>query len=223
MGSVESVVILQTPRSEFLPKFFEFCFWTILNGLLFYFAYGFTNHRTLSEESLFRAYFGTELAIPLLPFMIVIYFSFNLLTGTSLFVLNRLELRAFAWSSMICTLAAAFFFYFFPTICGFERPTLEEVGIWRPWFEFLYSFDQPQNLVPSLHVTYSALAVYVMTPRVRPMGRKILASWLVLLCASVLFTHQHHVLDIAGGLLLGYAVFRWGFQPILRQIEIKSS
>jgi membrane-associated phospholipid phosphatase len=67
----------------------------------------------------------------------------------------------------------------------------------------------PHNLVPSLHVAASILLIAALWRALTPVWiRAGLLLWGVLLCASVVLVHQHHLLDVLGGWLLGLAAFR---------------
>jgi membrane-associated phospholipid phosphatase len=61
----------------------------------------------------------------------------------------------------------------------------------------------PHNLVPSLHVVFSALILFsIIQTSKMPIARIALWGWLLLLCVSTLLVHQHHLLDVAAGLTL---------------------
>jgi membrane-associated phospholipid phosphatase len=67
----------------------------------------------------------------------------------------------------------------------------------------------PHNLVPSLHVDASILLIAALWRALpRAWIRAGLVLWGILLCATVVLVHQHHLLDVATGLLLGYLCFR---------------
>jgi hypothetical protein len=197
--------------TAWLKKIIEFSLYSVLNVLIFVWVYGFTNHRPLSQESYYHWYGNFELSFPFIDWTILIYFSLNLLTGLTLFVLDLKKLRIYAAANSICTLLAGLVFYLFPTQCGHVRPDPSSLGIWSSIYEMLYRFDGPHNLVPSLHITYSMLAVLCLNFSLVDIRFKIwrifLWLWLFALVLSVLFTHQHHLLDIGTGLILGYAVF----------------
>jgi membrane-associated phospholipid phosphatase len=69
----------------------------------------------------------------------------------------------------------------------------------------LYSMDLPHNLMPSLHVSWSALFVISLRSASPAWLRRAFEAWFVALCTSVLLVHQHHVLDVAGGILVALA------------------
>jgi membrane-associated phospholipid phosphatase len=63
--------------------------------------------------------------------------------------------------------------------------------------------DLPHNLVPSLHVTFSALILFSLIDASVLFAAKLaLSAWLILICLSTLLVHQHHLLDVAAGLLV---------------------
>ena len=64
------------------------------------------------------------------------------------------------------------------------------------------------NLVPSLHVALTVVTVVTLWPHVGRVGKGLFMTWAVALALSTLLTHQHHVLDVASGLLLGFLVCR---------------
>jgi membrane-associated phospholipid phosphatase len=111
---------------------------------------------------------------------------------------------------LITLVGAAIIFVLFPTDLGFSRviPTDFPFNV---IFENIHNLDKPHNLVPSLHVTFSALAFFAVVEmhRSKKWLHAILAVWMMGIAASVIFTRQHHVLDIAGGLLLAFLGIRF--------------
>jgi len=89
---------------------------------------------------------------------------------------------------------------------GHTRPTT--VPDFAPVFAAMYQLDLSHNLVPSLHITYSSLIVWVIAHALADSQRgrlwtTLLRGWLTLIAASVLLVHQHHLLDVLAGLALG--------------------
>jgi membrane-associated phospholipid phosphatase len=128
---------------------------------------------------------------------------------------DRIELRAHARRIALAILVAGLAFLVFPLTAGYPRP---EVSGWTGWlFGFLWSFDKPHNLVPSLHVALASLLwpVYARHRRsarcqlaIRPAHthaplRWFVHGWFTLIIASPLLTWQHHLLDVATGAMLG--------------------
>ena len=71
----------------------------------------------------------------------------------------------------------------------------------------LYAADRPTDLFPSLHVSLSflfALAVGRGRPRLRPWT----LAWATLIAVSTLFTRQHYVVDVIGGVVVAWIAWR---------------
>ena len=64
------------------------------------------------------------------------------------------------------------------------------------------------NLLPSLHVGLTLVIVLTVWPHSKPLARWLIGLWALGLGASTLLTHQHHVLDVLAGALLGWLVGR---------------
>lgn len=96
-------------------------------------------------------------------------------------------------------LIAGVFFYFLPAPVGFVR-TLE-IPRFAGLFRGLYVLDEATNTFPSLHIGLSYLIVRTLNNEKSLL--KYLWLWFFLICLSVLFTHQHHIIDIFGGIILG--------------------
>jgi membrane-associated phospholipid phosphatase len=171
--------------------------------LLVYFP---LNAFAASGRKLVRLYFDWELSIPFVPGMIYFYFSLNALTGLSLFRLDERGLRRYALAVGAAILFSGIFFLLFPAQLGFPWP--KPVPGHEFFFEALYSVDKPHNLFPSLHITLSALSVRVMAESASRFFVGTLLAWLLLIGASVLLVHQHHVLDVLGGLVLAELCYR---------------
>lgn len=176
--------------------------------VVFVALYGFCNWLASTHLHNYKLWMNWELSIPLIPPMIVFYLSLNLLTAVPLFTLEADQIRSLGKSMIVSTFVAAVFFLLLPAAVGFSRTA--DVGIWTPFFKTLFSLDNPTNTFPSLHITYSFLVVRSVSS-VRLTSKAFLWSWFTLICASVLLVHQHHVIDIFGGIALGEVCFRTYF------------
>ncbi len=61
------------------------------------------------------------------------------------------------------------------------------------------------NLIPSLHVALTVTCIGAYLPHATGWTRHLLPLWAFLVAVSTVLTHQHHVLDVVTGLLLGLA------------------
>ena len=171
-------------------------------SLLFVFVYGWCNALATGRSNVGTWFFAWELRIPFVPVLIVPYMSIDLFFVASFFpCADRIELRAHARRVAAAILIAGMAFVVFPLTTGYPRP---EVSGWTGWlFEFLWSFDKPHNLAPSLHVALASLLWPVYARHTRAWRTWLVHVWFGLMVASPLFTWQHHVLDVAAGAMLG--------------------
>ena len=150
-----------------------------------------------------RAYLSAELAIPLVPVMVVPY-----MTMYAIFLFAPLVLRttadldrcAAALAGVIAIAGLAFLLL--PAEPGFA-PVSTAGSIWDPWLRLAATLSRRYNLVPSLHVALFTVAAATYAPRVSGGLRVLLGAWLAIVAASTVLTHQHHLLDVASGLALG--------------------
>lgn len=176
--------------------------WTgALVTVWFSLVYGYTNYRADLGQRSFEFYHDWELGIPFVPWMILPYLSLNLLTLAPLFYLSPPEMRRLGRGLFAATVCAGFIFYVFPAPIGFLRP--DEVPGWDGVYQILWSLDRTNNTLPSLHITFSLLTVLAIWPKARLPERLVFAAWMLLMCAAVLFTWQHHIWDVISGLVLG--------------------
>lgn len=175
-------------------------------GILFVIGYGGANWLAAERELHAQIYWDAELAIPLLPQMIWVYLSINLLFVLPVFRLEIPELRLLGRRMIAATLIAVAVFVAMPTTLGFARLDLSDNA--NIAFELLYALDHPFNCAPSLHVAYSTLIVLAVARGGRPWLKLLFAGWLALITASTVLIHQHHLIDIGaahlmiGGILL---------------------
>ena len=171
---------------------------SLLLDVLFVPIYGGSNHLNGLRDFHFHWYADWELALPLVPDMIYVYLSLWGLFLLPLFTLQTGELRQMGKQMAFAIVFSGLFFFLLPTHAGFTPQP--ELTNGHPGFTLVYFMDEPYNLFPSLHISLSSLIVVAIIGRGGLLWRSALAAWWVLLTLSVLLTHQHHVLDIVGGL-----------------------
>jgi len=75
----------------------------------------------------------------------------------------------------------------------------------------MYIVDEPNNCFPSLHVSISFLASFVMWRKSRIEGVFFLI-WSAAISISTLTTKQHYVADIIGGTLIAIFFYQLMFR-----------
>ena len=171
-------------------------------SVLFFLVYLTCNAVTGARTDVGRAYFDWELRIPLVPAMILPYMSIDLFFFFAPFICkDRGELKTHAKRVTLSILAAGACFLMFPLTAGFERTPVD--GVLGALIGVLHGFDRPYNLAPSLHIALWVLLWRIYSRHGRGALRAALGLWFGLIAVSTVLTHQHHVIDLFAGLLLG--------------------
>ena len=177
--------------------------WAGLLLVLFVGVYAATNWISAQRFHRLRLWFDWELAIPLLPSMVWVYLSLFLTFFLPMFVLDVVRIHALCRRLAFATVLSGICFLLFPAELGFTR--LPAASGNEAVFRTLHALDLPHNLAPSLHVSWSLLLLGSLA-QASPRWLKIAFSlWLAALISAVLLTHQHHVLDVIGGMLVAFA------------------
>lgn len=171
-------------------------------SLLFVFVYGLSNAFAAGRSNVGTCFFKWELHIPFLPALILPYMSIDLFFIASFPLCeNKIELHQHARRIAAAILVAGLAFLMFPLTTGYPRP---EVSGWSgSLFQLLWAFDRPHNLAPSLHVALASLLWPVYARHSPARFRRLVHVWFASMIVSPIFTWQHHVIDVATGVLLG--------------------
>ncbi len=175
---------------------------SLLLSVLFLVVYSTTNWITAQRTDVGTWYFEWERAIPFVPLTIVPYLSIDLFFIVAPFLCrDRRELQTLAQRISFAVVVSGVCFLLLPLRFAFERP--ETSGWLGATFDAFQTLDRPYNLVPSLHITLGVILVVLYGTHTRGRVRFALNVWFGLIGFSTVLTYQHHVVDIAGGLLLG--------------------
>lgn len=177
-----------------------------LNGLAFLLCYLIANALAAQWGTLRHLALPWDAHIPFLPWMVLPYSSSGLFFCAAFFLVRSADaLRVLSQRLLLATAAAAAIFVLLPLHFSGTRPPVAS-PVLAAFFQGLELVDGPYNQLPSLHVAYCLLFWASLRPELATAwARTLLGGWLVLTAASTLFTYQHHLLDVVGGLLLGWA------------------
>lgn len=200
-------------RGAGVPTFTQRVVASALLSVLFLAVYGFTNWFTTQRSDVGVWYFDWELAIPLLPLMIVPYMSIDLFFIAAPFLCDdTAELKTLAKRITFAILVAGTFFLLMPLKLGFERGPID--GWLGAIFDGFRGMDAPHNLFPSLHITLRFILAEIYARHTRGLVRVAILVWFSLIGFSTVLTHQHHLVDIAGGAVLaGFAFYLFRDRP----------
>ncbi len=155
---------------------------------------------TAARATRWHLYANWELQIPFVPFMVVPYLSMFVLFLLPPFQLEEAELRALTARLIVASLVGGMAFLVLPAQMGFVPR--EDAQVWQGIYSAIYRIDGPFNTVPSFHVIYTTTILMAMMEVATPALRRTYLVWLVVVCASTVLSHRHHLLDVAAGLVV---------------------
>jgi membrane-associated phospholipid phosphatase len=181
-----------------------YAFWAMWVGVAFFLVYPTCNWLTSLRGEYFSLYFPGELNVPFVPELILIYLSMYVLFAMPPFFLQAAELTALGKQLIAGTLLSGLIFMLLPARLGFVRQ-VPEGGFFGPLFSNMFAVDMPHNMVPSLHVVFSALILLALTGATTSESYRLFwYGWLLVICASTMLVHQHHLIDVIAGLALAF-------------------
>lgn len=187
------------------PGFWEKAIAAAWTGGWFFLIYNITNHLAANGPTPPTWYAQWELKIPIVPWLILPYWSIDFLyVGGFLLCVSRTELRILSWRVFTAVAIAGTVFWLYPLNLGFQRTG--DYGVWTPLYSALFSFDKPHNLFPSLHVAFAVILRWTYARHLSGGLRIAFHLWFALITVSTVFVHQHHLIDVVGGGMLGALV-----------------
>ena len=157
-----------------------------------------------------RVDLNIENQVPLIPAFIVIYMSIYALFVAAPFVLRtQSEIQTLAITQALIILVGGMGFLFIPAQLAYATPDDLQLGAWKQLFRFADRLNLDYNLVPSLHVALSIACIEFFAGYASAFGKILLRIWGVLIAASTVLTHQHHLLDAVTGYLIALGVVQF--------------
>lgn len=205
LGTIETMPMWMLPRVDSTWR--TYAFWFFWISVVFFTVYPLCNWVTAKRDVTLSLYFSQELSIPFVPEFVWVYLSLYLLFLAPPFFLEPKHMSALGRQLISATFFCGAVFLLMPAELGFER-VIPEDPFYSALFARIFELDLPHNLVPSLHVAFSALILITLLNYVQtPMAKSIFGAWLVLICFSTVLVHQHHVIDVIAGLLVAIAFY----------------
>lgn len=183
-----------------------FCFLVVFAG---------ANFLTGLHEWRIPIHFSWESRLPFLPQASLLYLTIGPTMGGIAYSLRTdpAALVHFRRVLVAETLVAGAFFLFLPAELapGFARSAPPP---WSFWVAASAAMGMRYNLFPSLHVAFALSAAWHGSMGRSKAIRGLLFLWAGLVMVSTLVLHLHHVLDLAGGLLLA-GMIEYRYRPTL--------
>jgi hypothetical protein len=193
----------RTPREPGLlwPRLWRLA----LAGATFVIVYSGCNLLTHMRGNVPTLMFEWEKSIPFVKELVVPYWSLDFFFCGAFFLCgSKTELNLLTKRLMAVTILSGLFFLLFPLKLGLPRP--EPSGWTAPFFHALYFNDLPYNLAPSLHISLRSLVWVFYGAHLTGHVRTVVKVWFILIGLSTLLVWQHHLIDVAGGFVMGWVV-----------------
>jgi membrane-associated phospholipid phosphatase len=142
-----------------------------------------------------------ERAIPFLPWTVWIYFSFFVFIGSTVFRVENHLFWRFVVSSTLAALIAWSIVLLLPISFDRPDPALINNELYRQIFTFIHESDPSHITFPSLHVAVTWICTFLLWNRP---GRGWRFALGVAISLSTLFTKQHLISDVIGGVALAW-------------------
>ena len=155
--------------------------------------------------------------IPFCEFFIAPYLLWFLLVAGSLLYLFLYDIPNFRRLSiyiMITQAGAMFVYIIWPSIQLLRPETMPRDNFFTWVLAFVYRFDTPTGVLPSLHAAYSIaiLSVFWHRKETALWWRILLPVFVIVIIAATFFAKQHSVLDALAAIplcLIGEALIYW--------------
>ena len=175
-------------------------------------SYEIFNKATYSYEPLIMKGWLDQ-KIPVISIFVIPYLSFHILAA---FVVPLLSLRVGGFKAFIVNGVAIIVgqlcldvaYAFFQTQVPRTPVTGNSPFDWI-LVNVVYGNDQPLNGFPSNHVTWSVISIIALW-RLRTFIPRIswsLMGWFSLILPATVFLHQHFLIDIYGGIFVGFSAY----------------
>lgn len=157
-------------------------------------------------------HFDWELRLPFVPSVAIVYLSVPLLLLLAPFILRTWRsFTPFFLTLTAETLVGGIFFLLLPMAQGY--PEREAYGLGGAVFRLADRLNLDYNEFPSLHIAFAVTAAIVYGRRCGWLGKTLFGLWAITVAVSTLFMHEHHLIDLGAGALLGLVavatVQRW--------------
>ncbi len=166
--------------------------------------------RTVGSD-VFLDYFWIDTKIPFNKWFIFPYISWMPVLYLS-FLYLALKNRNIYWRTLliynVSVMACNVVFFFFPTYV--PRPDLLGTDVASRLVHFIYQSDAPYNCFPSVHclTSYLLFITFKRDLTLKLPIRIFMYTLLWLIIASTVFTKQHALIDVFGGILFAEATYQ---------------
>jgi membrane-associated phospholipid phosphatase len=188
----------------------------LLGGWIGYFIFYFLTENLIPESRLHVVHWFLDDLIPFNEWFVLFYVSWYALIVYCLIVFALYDIDSFKslQKYIIVTQVVAMAIYIlWPSVQELRPAVFPRDNVLTRLMGFIYSFDTPTGVMPSLHVAYTLgiCSVWLKKKDASRLWKIVLVIWGALICISTSFVKQHSTIDILAALPLGalaeYLVF----------------
>ncbi len=180
------------------PRFAHF---KLLGGWIAYFALYFLTENLIPFERCHVIHSRLDDLIPFCEYFVIFYVGWYALVFFSLARTLFFDVARFKQLQtyiMITQAIAMLVYIFWPNRQDLRPEQFPRENVFSALLGFIYSFDTPSGVLPSLHAAYSfgILSVGLRDDSLTGLEKVLLALLVGMICLSVCFVKQHSALDV---------------------------
>ncbi len=184
------------------PKFSHLL---LLSGWIVYFSLYFITENLIPYARCHVIHCALDDVIPFCEWFVLVYtFWFLLVAGSLLYFLlfNVDGFRRLSIYIMITQAVAMLCYILYPSIQLLRPDSMPRDNFLTRVIAFIYSFDTPTGVCPSLHVAYSVgiASVWCKETYIRLRWKIVMVLLVILITLSTFFIKQHSVVDAAAAI-----------------------
>ena len=177
----------------------------LLGGWIFYFSMYFITENLIPASKCHPIHCALDDLIPFNEFFVIFYvFWYALVFGSLLyyFLYDRDKFSKLQTYIIITQVVAMACYCIYPSRQDLRPAVFERENFLTAVIAFIYSFDTPTGVCPSLHVAYSMgiVSVGLKDPALPKWVKVLLVTVVLCICAAVCFVKQHSFVDVLAAL-----------------------
>ena len=179
----------------------------LLGGWIFYFAMYFITENLIPWERCTPIHCSLDDLIPFNELFLIFYVGWYFLVFGSLLFTFFYDVESFRHLQkfiIVTQVVAMLCYVLWPSRQDLRPEVFERENLLTALMGFIYAFDTPTGVCPSLHVAYSLgiLSVGLKDRKLARGWKLALTFFVVMVCVSVCFVKQHSALDVLAALPL---------------------
>ena len=198
----------------------------LLGGWIVYFAMYFITENLIPAESCHVIHCWVDDQIPFCEYFVVFYTGWFFLVAGSLlwFMLYDIEnFKGLQKYIMITQAIAMLVYILYPSRQDLRPETFAHQNVFTWVVGFIYLFDTPTGVLPSLHVGYSLgiVSAWLKTREARPGAKVFVVVFVVFVILSIHFIKQHSFLDVLAAVPMCFVAEAIAFKPYWKNRRLK--